>query len=474
MAIWIQSLSWALIFSLGQGFLVYASLTILLKMVPGLAASTKYRLSLAALLLLLGWFGATWSQQYQNLSSAYGQLTQFPMLGATYPNSTILTGDGNVQYGWYGALSAIVFRLSPWLSAGYLVGLALMVARLSSGMLQLFSLNRTGLEVPHSRLQELLVAMKDKMQFSMPVQLFVSVKVPVPMVVGFIKPLILMPAAAVAQLSMAQLETILQHELAHIKRYDHLANILLTTIESILFFNPFVWMTTAIARREMEYSCDDLVLSHTQDPLHYATALATLAAQPAIKPTLAVAATGTSHQLFNRIKRIMEMKKSPISYSRMVAAILITTAITCSVAALTPSTARARKGKEIKVATSATATATAKPQVTASEKKQATAPVETEENTLVNRLIADGLVDQINGFLLEKEQGKLYIDRRQLAEDVAAKYLSGIKKEYIRVQVHSFTDRMRMHPDASFIQLLLPVQFSSGCVESSGNNKPGC
>jgi len=474
MAIWIQSLSWALIYSLGQGFVVYTTLYIILKTAYGLHACAKYRLSLAALLLLLGWFGATWCHQYYTLSMPSGQLPHYLSAYSATHFFTSPAASGSSYYGWYGALSAMVLKLSPWLSAGYLAGLVFMVARLSSGMLQLCSLRKNGLELPDKVLQELLERLKGRMQLSRGMQLFVSARAQVPMVAGLIKPAILMPAAAMAQLSMDQLETILLHELAHIKRYDHMATILQTIIESILFFNPFVWMVAAIARREMEYSCDDLVLDLTQEPIHYATALATLATAPTTHTTMAVAATGTSHQLFNRIKRIMEMKKNPISYSRMVAAVLITTAITCTVVAFSPNTAGARKGKTVKVVASLQATTAATSATVPTEEMKPTTAVETEETRLVNRLIADGLVDQINGFLLEKEHDKLYINRQQLAEDVAAKYLTTIKKEFIRVQVHSFTDRMKMHPDASFIQLLLPVHFSSGCVESSGNSKPGC
>lgn len=112
------------------------------------------------------------------------------------------------------------------------------------------------------------------------------------------------------------------HELAHIKRNDYLINILQTIVETILFFNPFVWLISAIIRREREHCCDDLVLLHTREPLNYATALAALASYPGNASGLLVAASGQSYPLFHRIKRILEMKKNPFSYSRMVAAIL--------------------------------------------------------------------------------------------------------------------------------------------------------
>ena len=193
------------------------------------------------------------------------------------------------------------------------------------------------------------------------------------------------------------------------------------------------------------------------------------------------------------------MKKNPFSYSRMVAAILIISAITCSVAWLTPSFARAKRDKPGKVAT--ITSAPVKKEVmpvnkndeeqpsTLPEKEQVakvadhpSTPVkkevvvqdnDTEENRLIKRMMADGLVDQVKGFVVEKMHDKLYINGQQQPTEIAEKYLSTLKSENIRVQVYSFTERLKMHPDASFIQILFPVQFSAGCVDYQPK-KPGC
>jgi beta-lactamase regulating signal transducer with metallopeptidase domain len=119
----------------------------------------------------------------------------------------------------------------------------------------------------------------------------------------------------VEELGPEGLEAILLHELAHISRADYLINIFQSAIETLLFFNPFVWRMSSVIRREREHCCDDLVVAFTEQPLAYARALSSLARQHAAPlPAIALAATGQQPLLFNRIKRIIEMKDHPPVY----------------------------------------------------------------------------------------------------------------------------------------------------------------
>jgi len=515
MAIWIQSLSWTLIYSLAQGFAVYAALWVVFKVVPAASANARYHLSLSALTILLAWFVATWWQQFQSLALVNHQALAAHATGITViwlplQHVSVTNGLSNLQ-----SLQASLNAFSPWLSAFYVTGLALMLARLSAGMFQLFSLRNSGTFQPDAALNELLEAQIKRIHLNSPVKLLISAKAQVPMVVGFLKPVILMPLAAIGQLDTAQLETILLHELAHIKRHDYLINILQTIVETILFFNPFVWAISAITRREREYSCDDLVIDHTTETVSYATALAALASGRQSVPLIVVAATGQSTHLFNRIQRIMEMKKNTFSYSRMVATIIIITTITCSIAWVKPTFSKVKKSKAVVETASKPVAPKAVDTETPEEKKydltevttlkkaiekqevntnlpdkrkdnpgtaidnkktpdiQVTNPPISEENTLMYRLMADRLVDQVKGFVVEKKQNQLYINGLLMKDQVASKYLLDLKKELIRIQVFSFDERSRMHPDASFIQLLLPATMSSGCIDTNPK-KEGC
>lgn len=461
MAIWIQSLSWTLIYSLGQGFLVFASLWLLLKLIPNASANVRYHLSLSALTIIQAWFATTLWQQFHEFTLANAESVGLLMQTSVTLKQQLQAIAAINDYSTYQSILLSVQVFAPWLSAFYIIGLSLMVIRLSAGIRQLFSLRKTGIIQPRPEIADLLTSLKNRLRYDGPVRLLISMKAQVPMVVGFIKPVILVPAAAMTQLSTEQLETILLHELAHIKRHDYLINILQIVVETFLFFNPFAWLISAIIRREREHCCDDLVLDHTREPLSYATALTALADKPGTGSVFTVAATGQSNHLFNRIKRIMEMKKNPFSYSRMVAAILITATITCSIAWLTPAFARAKKGTPEKAATPPKPAQNALP------------AINQDEVILANRLMADKLIDQVKGFVVEKNGNQLFIDGKQQADAIATKYLSGIKKESMRVQVFPLLERLKMHPGASFLQILVPVNLSSGCVDYSGP-KPGC
>jgi beta-lactamase regulating signal transducer with metallopeptidase domain len=125
--------------------------------------------------------------------------------------------------------------------------------------------------------------------------LLASRAVDVPMVIGWIRPVILLPAAALAGLGPAALEAVLVHELEHIRRRDYLVNLLQSLAEVLLFYHPAVWWVSRQVRLEREHCCDDAAVTHCGDPLLYARALTSLEElrhSPEPRPALALAATG--------------------------------------------------------------------------------------------------------------------------------------------------------------------------------------
>jgi bla regulator protein blaR1 len=141
-----------------------------------------------------------------------------------------------------------------------------------------------------------------RMRVSRPVRLLESTMVEVPTVVGWLRPAILLPAATMAGLTAEQLEAILAHELAHVRRYDYLASLLQSAVETILFYHPAVWWVSHRMRVERELCCDDEAVAACGNPIEYARALAGLEAlRPA--PRLAPAATGGP--LFDRVARLV-------------------------------------------------------------------------------------------------------------------------------------------------------------------------
>ncbi len=459
MNIWVQSLSVTLIYALGQGLAVYMLLRLALRIIPTSYASLRYHVSFAALSSLLVWFFLNWIQQY-HLLAATAFSTSTPTTGTItfLPGYTAATIGGD----FISPRSSLSTSLFPAMCVLYIAGVSFMLIRMSVGILQLSAIRKTGIVLPDEKIESLFATLKEKMQIGRTVRLLLSETAHVPMLIGYFKPVIIVPLSVLTQLSAEQLETILLHELAHLKRNDYLINIIQMVIEALLFFNPFVWLISAICRKEREYSCDDVVLHYTQQPDSYAEALAAIATQNLKQPQMAIAATGKPKYLYNRIIRIMEMEKTQFSYSKKVAAAIAVLAITCSVAWVPPIFDDTETKNNKKVDSIATKSV-----------KDSLANNTSEDAQLVYALMTDGVIDQVKGFRVEKLQNDLYIDGKKQPAAIAKKYLQHIQQEFIKVQVYPFTERLNMHPDAGFMQLLLPVSSSSPCVDMK-TKKEGC
>jgi uncharacterized protein (TIGR03435 family) len=135
------------------------------------------------------------------------------------------------------------------------------------------------------------------------VRLLASALVDAPTVAGWLRPVVLAPVGVLTGLPAGQLEALLLHELAHIRRQDYLVNILQSVAEALLFYHPAVWWVSGHIRTERELCCDDVVVAVFGDPLTYARALAQLESWRPAHLSAAVAANGGS--LADRIARLL-------------------------------------------------------------------------------------------------------------------------------------------------------------------------
>lgn len=340
----VQSLGWALLHSLWQVLLIYCSLRIVLKLSGNTSARVKYHFSMAALAGSFGWFVNTCYAQWQKMQGVTIQVTQIGIEPATNKTYTLTTLPSSTVYNNV-TLNSIIKYIEPSfpvLVALYIAGIAFLLMRLVVNLMQVRGLSNKGLSVTDAQWNEWLQQWQGKLEITRKVRLYFSERINVPVTIGALKPIVLLPIACMNNLSTEQVEAILLHELAHIKRHDYLLNILQTLVETVLFFNPFVWLISRIIRKEREHCCDDVVITYLNTPLHYAKALATLETHR-MNNELALAATGNKHQLLNRIKRIMEMKKKPTNYTQVGIAALVIACLLISIAWFSPSIAQTKK-----------------------------------------------------------------------------------------------------------------------------------
>lgn len=223
--------------------------------------------------------------------------------------------------------------LSPWLPylvAVWLAGVsALSVWRLG-GWIAVQRLTRMGTSGESGLLGPQVACLVDRLRISRPVRLLRSTLVEVPVVVGWLRPVLLMPAAKLAGLSQSQLTAVLAHELAHIRRHDYLVNMLQTAIETLLFYHPAAWWLSRRIRLEREHCCDDVAVAACGSRIEYASALAAVE-KARSAPDLAMAAGGNKRggPTLQRIRRLLskppgEPGRLPVWLGGMLSIVLVT------------------------------------------------------------------------------------------------------------------------------------------------------
>jgi len=199
-------------------------------------------------------------------------------------------------------------RYAGRIVALYFIGVSLMLARFLIGLQSAQRLRRASRSAGEPLLQEALARQARLLGLRVAPALAWSRKVAVPVLVGVIRPLVLLPLSFATELSSQQIESILAHELAHLHRRDHLALLLQRLVESLLFFHPAVWLVSSLLNAERENCCDDLVVAAGARPLDYAQSLVRMAAAAlgAGAPSpLGLAATGRCSHLRRRIHRLL-------------------------------------------------------------------------------------------------------------------------------------------------------------------------
>ena len=286
---WSQShflgaLGWATLNSFWQMavlWYVYVAATQLLK----LPASKKYVTAVSALLLGFAWFVITAVLYYQNQTTAFAFFQ--PYIPQSNPVLSTCLLSASVAY-----LLLLIFPAVRLLKNWQFVR-----------VLQTEGLSKADL---HYRLFVRNVA--ERLGIKRNVKLVMSGIISSPVTVGYLKPMILLPIAAMNNLSTTQVEAVLLHELSHIRRYDYIVNLVVSIIHTLLYFNPFAAFFMRTVEAEREVCCDEVVLQFGYDKLGYASALLHLEKASAKFRLLALAAAGKQN-LLTRIEKIVGMEK---------------------------------------------------------------------------------------------------------------------------------------------------------------------
>ena len=208
-----------------------------------------------------------------------------------------------------------------WWGVGvWLAGVSFLSVRLAVSQVIVQRLLRNHEGTPEPAIVSVLQKIRDQVGVKATVEIYLSGAVSIPVVIGWLRPTILLPATSVAGLSSLQLNAILAHELGHIQRRDYLVNFLQHLIEIALFFHPAVWFVSSTIRNEREFCCDEIAANTSRSAVEYARALVTLEQLRNEQPVLGMAVSGGS--LLTRIKRLGGEDR-PRSVSLLLSSLLI-------------------------------------------------------------------------------------------------------------------------------------------------------
>lgn len=325
----INALGWSLIHSLWQGAVIYLALYLVLQFLRRAQPQIKYWISFIALTSIFICF----------LFTLTGLLNEHPAAQDTVIAGTSsviyipVTVGQNLQPGGIDFLQINVWiNYFVWL---YATGLIFFIGKIARDFFVMKHIRTTRVLPFDKSWDHYLDRLCTGWKISGKVKLFLSEYIDVPVVIGYLKPVIYLPFTVANHLTSEQIEAILLHELAHVKRNDFLINLLQTFIETILFFNPFVWLISKMIREERENCCDDLVLSIARPGL-YAQTLLALEEKRLYKGQFVMAAAGKKQQLYDRIKRIMERKTKKLNIMQKLLVLIMLAAGILSVSWLVP------------------------------------------------------------------------------------------------------------------------------------------
>jgi beta-lactamase regulating signal transducer with metallopeptidase domain len=300
----IQALGWTLLHSLWQGLLVAIIAAAFLLTAKRSAAATRYNLVLATFILFTLSTITTLAWEWH--ASAAGHISTHHVTGISSKAAPLLSvyDFSGIQQFIY-TCTAYFSKNAPLLVLVWFIFFVFRSVKLLNGLVYLQQARSRSLYAPPAIWESRLTALCKKLQLNKPVRFFESAYVKVPMVIGHLKPLILIPAGLLAGLPAEQIEAVLLHELAHIRRHDYLVNAMQAVMETVYFFNPGLLWISNLLRDERENCCDDIALAHTRNKKQFVQALISFKEHALYNTQPAVAFPGRKNQLLQRVSRIL-------------------------------------------------------------------------------------------------------------------------------------------------------------------------
>jgi beta-lactamase regulating signal transducer with metallopeptidase domain len=318
----IEALGLTIIHSLWQGALIAMVLGMLMFFTRKFTSVTRYFLSVTALAFMLICPVYTFIKNYNpepaaNNSTYADRLSDTPALKrdiTTASENNEIIAEGHTAKLKSVPLKDFFNRHFPLIVTIWFAGIIFFTLKFIGALAYTQRLKYYRISQISEDWQKKTRLLCKKLNIGKAVKIYKSALAKVPMVIGLIKPVILLPVSAFTGLSPKQLESIIAHELAHILRRDYIINLLQSVVEILFFYHPAVWWINNVIRTERENCCDDIAIAQTGDSTDYARALASIQEHLLLNKSLALSAAGNKNKLLKRIKRLLNQPKMKTNF----------------------------------------------------------------------------------------------------------------------------------------------------------------
>lgn len=308
----INAICWTLIHSLWIGLVIAVFAAIIIVCTRTSTGNLRYRLFCSLLILFVLAVTGAWITEMTGIHPA-----------AAPDSSSKIT---SIEQAPAGNLLALDYQVTPkqriisflnqhsvWIFVIWLVCFLLKMSKLLAGIFYVQRIRSYKSIAINTHWNAKLQQFSTRMGIKKKVSIIESTLTKIPVAIGYLKPVIVLPVGLVCQLPAEQVETILWHELAHIYRRDYLVNLLQRTVEAVFFFNPAVLWLSELIREEREACCDEIVLDNVPHKINYLHALAAFHTDGTVTGSLAMGLCLRPHQLMSRLKRMVNKENSRLS-----------------------------------------------------------------------------------------------------------------------------------------------------------------
>jgi beta-lactamase regulating signal transducer with metallopeptidase domain len=329
----IKALGWNIFNILWQGFIIAIILSLVLRILKGKSSQLRYLISMISLLLIMGFSIFNFINNYDKNTS--NSISYIDNNQANESNLLLIDfNDIKINKSSIELITLFKDRLIsvdkyfPLIVNVWILGVFIFILKFVLSFFYTCRLRKINTKNISEEWLDKFLKLQEQLRINRTVSYIESQLVKIPLVLGYLKPVVVIPVELLSGMPLNQIEAVIAHELAHIRRNDYIFNVFQTIIETLFFFHPAIWYISSQIRKERENCCDDMALTVCEGSLVYAKALVSVQEFTLNRHYSAVAFSGRKKHLLNRIKRmIMKQKvKSNIS-DKIIAALIILSSV---------------------------------------------------------------------------------------------------------------------------------------------------